>query len=150
MTLARPLLPDVNVLVALAWPSHQFHREAVARLQREPAPRWATCALTQLGFVRVSSNANVTGVPQSPATCVALLGLLTADSKHAFIESLPELASCAGAFERIVGHQQVTDAYLIELARAAGVTLLTFDGRLLAVDDDRGNVEILTPVQRRH
>ena len=52
----RTLLLDVNTLLALAWPNHQFHRPVVARLDQRPPPRWATCALTQLGFVRLSSN----------------------------------------------------------------------------------------------
>ena len=42
-----PLLLDVNVLLALAWPNHQFHVAAIERLERKKE-RWATCALTQL------------------------------------------------------------------------------------------------------
>jgi predicted nucleic acid-binding protein len=49
------LLLDVNVLLALAWPNHQFHAAALRELQPRRG-RWATCALTQLGFIRLSSN----------------------------------------------------------------------------------------------
>ena len=55
----QPLLLDVNALLALAWPKHQFHDAILERLERRPAPRWATCALTQLGFVRLSSNPTI-------------------------------------------------------------------------------------------
>ena len=41
-----PLLLDTVSLLALAWPNHQYHREVVARLERQPAMPWATCALT--------------------------------------------------------------------------------------------------------
>ncbi|MBL8175293.1 MAG: hypothetical protein JNK48_11535 [Bryobacterales bacterium] len=47
------LLLDVNVLLAIAWPNHQFHRAAVKAVSARN--RWATCALTQLGFIRLSS-----------------------------------------------------------------------------------------------
>ena len=63
----RRLLLDVNALLALAWPNHQFHRAVVARLDTRPSPRWATCALTQLGFVRLSSNPAVVEMRQTPA-----------------------------------------------------------------------------------
>jgi len=36
-------------------------------LERRPAPRWATCALTQLGFVRLSSNPKIVEVRKTPA-----------------------------------------------------------------------------------
>ncbi|HZT29574.1 MAG TPA: hypothetical protein VFA33_06825 [Bryobacteraceae bacterium] len=38
------LLLDVNVLLAIAWPNHQFHLTAIAALSSQN--RWATCALT--------------------------------------------------------------------------------------------------------
>lgn len=42
------MLPDVNVLIALAWPNHVFHDEARRRMERERGT-WATCVVTQLG-----------------------------------------------------------------------------------------------------
>ncbi len=33
---SRPLLLDVNALLALAWPNHQFHRTVLGRLERRP------------------------------------------------------------------------------------------------------------------
>ena len=48
-------LLDANVLLALAWPNHQFHAAATRAMGRSRG-RWATCALTQLGFIRLSSN----------------------------------------------------------------------------------------------
>ena len=75
------LLLDLNFLLALAWPNHQFHAAAVARLQKTKES-WATCALTQLGFIRLSSNVAVVGVPKSPADAAALLALLVQDPRH--------------------------------------------------------------------
>src|SRR5580693_144211 len=44
--MAKYLL-DTNVLLALAWPSHEFH-ETAHRWWTHSRKRWATCALTEL------------------------------------------------------------------------------------------------------
>jgi predicted nucleic acid-binding protein len=48
-------LLDVNFLSALALPNHEFHRIAIERPDNSNKP-WATCALTQLAFIRISCN----------------------------------------------------------------------------------------------
>src|SRR5918999_2096705 len=123
----RPLLLDVNALLALAWPNHQFHGAVSARLERRPAPRWATCALTQLGFVRLSSNPKIVEVRKTPAEAVALLAVLIRDRQHTYLETLPALPHTASVFGHLLGHQQVTDAYLLGVAEANGAALLTLD-----------------------
>lgn len=84
----RPLLLDVNALLALAWPNHQFHTAVLARLEQQPVPQWATCALTQLGFVRLSSNPTIVEVRKTPAEAVDLLADLTRDQQHVYLETL--------------------------------------------------------------
>jgi predicted nucleic acid-binding protein len=71
------LLLDVNVLLAIAWHNHQFHATAVAVLSAQN--RGATCALTQLGFIRLSSNSAVVTTPKSPNEAAGLLWWLTGD-----------------------------------------------------------------------
>ena len=141
----RPLLLDVNALVALAWPNHQFHRAVVARLDRRTAPHWATCALTQLGFVRLSSNPAVVGVRRTPAQAVDLLAELVRDRRHRYLEICPALPSVAARFRLLLGHQQVTDAYLIAIAAANDAVLLTLDRRLTPTDDTRRLVDVAMP-----
>lgn len=139
----RPLLLDVNALVALAWSNHQFHAAVAARLEQRPATRWATCALTQLGFVRLSSNPKVVGVRKTPAEAVSLLAELTRDPHHVYVDALPALPEAASFFRRLLGHQQVTDAYLLAVAGASGATFLTLDRRLASNATTRANVEVL-------
>jgi toxin-antitoxin system PIN domain toxin len=139
----RPLLLDVNVLLALGWPNHQFHDAIVARLEQRPQPRWATCALTQLGFVRLSCNPAAVGLPKSPAEAVGALGRLVSDRQHVFIGRLPPVVDVATGFTRILGHHQVTDAYLVALARHHAATLLTFDRRIAAAATAPTTVETL-------
>ncbi|MFB3906664.1 MAG: TA system VapC family ribonuclease toxin [Acidobacteriota bacterium] len=127
---SKKLLLDVNVLLALAWPNHQFHAPATRRLGRKTP--WATCALTELGFIRLSSNPAVVGVTKSPGEAASLLTLMKRDEAHFFIESLPSPTNApfSKPLDQILGSRQVTDAYLVALAQSNQAILLTFDTRL--------------------
>ena len=83
------------------------------------------------------------GVRKSPAEAVALLSQLTGDSRHVFLESLPDLPSVAVRFRSLLGHQQVVDAYLLAVASARRGVLLTLDRRIAS--GDRSAVEVLSP-----
>jgi uncharacterized protein len=137
------LLLDVNVLLAIAWPNHQFHAAAIAALSSQS--HWATCALTQLGFIRLSSNPAAIAAARSPQEATDLLARLTADSLHIYLRSLPAPVSedWRATFAAIFGHQQVTDAYLLRLAATNNALLLTFDRRLERLADGKTKVRIL-------
>lgn len=122
------ILLDVNVLVALAWPHHPFHRTATRRLEQHSAP-WATCSITQLGFLRVSLNPAVVNTSVTPAEALSLLAAMTADPGHRYLEALPSPVA-SNAFQFVLGYQQVTDAYLVWLAGRVGARFLTFDTKL--------------------
>lgn len=143
------LLLDVNVLLALAWPNHQFHESAMRRLEVDGC-KWATCALTELGFVRLSSNASVVGVAKSPTEVVELLSRMVADAKHAYLDLLPSPVSrqFLGLWKKILGSRQVTDVYLLALARANNATLVTFDTRI-PIMSDSSSVEVLSDTERQ-
>ena len=126
----KPALLDTNVLLALAWPNHQHHSVAHRWFRAEANRGWATCALTQLGFVWLSSNPAYTLSAVSPQEAAALLRALLAHKQHRFWLS-PE-ASGAEIYARALGHQQVNDAYLVEVARRAKGRLVTLDAKLPA------------------
>jgi uncharacterized protein len=141
--MGKPLLLDVNALVALGWPNHQFHRRIRERLEQEPYPGWATCGLTQLGFVRISANPSAVGQTVLPRHAAGQLAALTSDVHHRYLaDSVPPVAK-QGMFDPLVGHGQVTDAYLVGLAAEHDCTLLTFDRRLAAIPAGPGRVECL-------
>lgn len=125
------LLLDVNVLLALAWPHHPFHPAAVRFMDRRQV--WATCAATQLGFLRVSLNPALTHVPVTAAEALAHLAALAADPGHRYLAECPEPAGCPEAFGWVLGNRQVADAYLVKLAVHHGARLLTFDAKLRTV-----------------
>jgi toxin-antitoxin system PIN domain toxin len=128
----------VNVLVALAWPNHVHHEAAhtwFAGLERRDG--WATCPLTQSGFVRISSNARIVPEARSPREAMALLEQIVARPGHRFwADTVSIVASPHIARARLVGHRQVTDAHLLALALSNGGALATFDGGVAALAPD--------------
>jgi toxin-antitoxin system PIN domain toxin len=123
----KAALLDVNVLLALAWPNHQHHSEAHEWFNAQARHGWASCAFTQLSFIRLSANPAYTPAAVSPPEAATLLQELLRHRYHRFWPSLP------GANPKIysisLGHQQVNDAYLAILARHQKGRFVTFDSR---------------------
>ena len=121
-------LLDVNVLVALAFPNHIHHARAHAWFAARERGAWATCPTTQTGFVRVSSNPKIIPEAPSPADALALLRLIVALDGHVFWADTASPADDAhGAFQRVVGYRQVSDAHLVALAVERHGRVATFD-----------------------
>ena len=80
----KPYLLDTNVLIALAWPNHVHHREALAWFGAKAAGGFRTCPITQTGFVRISSNPAFTANPPRPGEAIALLQRITRLPGHGF------------------------------------------------------------------
>ena len=138
-------LLDVNVLIALAWPNHPFHRRAVARLTRRERRRWGTCLLTQAAFVRLSSNPAVIPDAKSPSEAGDMLSRLVDDPNHVFLEAKTRrLAQLQELLQRCHGTNQVNDAFLIWLASSHQASLLTFDSPLRHLASKPELVEVIT------
>jgi predicted nucleic acid-binding protein len=138
------LLLDPQVLLAIAWPNHQFHSAASERLESSDA-RWATCGLIQIEFIRLSSDAQVVPTATTPSEAAALLAAMVSDPLHVYLEELPsptgpELLSI---YEKISGARQVLPAYLLLVAKRHKATLLTFDARLKALAAGEVDVEVV-------
>jgi toxin-antitoxin system PIN domain toxin len=121
-------LPDVNVLVALAWPNHIHHEPAHAWFSEHQAAGWATCPLTESGFVRVSSNPRLTPEARRPREALQLLEKIVSLAGHVFWDDATSIVRSAHvARERLTGYRQVTDAHLVAIALAHGGRVATFD-----------------------
>jgi len=121
-------LLDVNVLIALTWPTHVHHEAARTWFDRAGTAGWATCPITQLGFVRVSSNPNIIRDAVHPQEAIALLQRLIALPGHRFWPDEPPVTATGPlASLSLVGYRQLTDAYLIALAQHHGGRLATLD-----------------------
>ncbi|MGH7958228.1 MAG: TA system VapC family ribonuclease toxin [Opitutaceae bacterium] len=127
-------LLDANVFIALAWPNHPHHARAHAWFRREQKRGWGTCLVTQLAFVRVSSNPAVPHHVSPQAAHRQLLQIL-ALPQHFFVAE-PRVGYADTAFARTLPntltHQLVTDAYLVTLAAIRRLKLATFDRQLAA------------------
>lgn len=135
-------LPDAEVLLALAWPNHQFHAAAHAWFARDSAAGWATCALTQLTFIRLCASPAYAPRPVTPFEACRLLAQWTARPEHVFWVDQP--SPQPSDFARALGHQQVHDSYLLRLAEHHGGTLVTFDPRLRALAGPASRLLVLT------
>jgi hypothetical protein len=117
-------LLDVNLLMALLWENHEHHQ--VARRWFQSVTNFATCPVSQLGFARVSSHP-LLGYGMTPDQAFGVLRRLLSDSRHRFI---PDDLSCEDRVVRtdlMGGPNQITDRYMVALARQHALTLVTFD-----------------------
>lgn len=117
-------LLDANALIALVISDHEHHDTAV---------RWAAevdeialCPIVEGAFVRFLVRAG-----ESYATAVAALSGFYDSPRCAF---WPDSISYTDVdLRHVVGHRQVTDAYLAALAVSRGCLLATFDQALAEV-----------------
>lgn len=124
----KTALLDVNILTALLWPAHEHHEAAHRWFQTRRSARWATTALTQLGFVRIVSNPAFSRDALSPLEAVALLADNLAHPAHEFWEGTLQVPGAVQGMASVLrGHQQFTDAYLLALAGHRGGVVATFD-----------------------
>lgn len=142
----KPALLDINILTALLWPTHEHHDAAHRWFGDRADASWATCSLTQLGFVRIVSNPIFSRDALSPSEALALLGENLAHPAHVFwTDTLQLPAAVKGLDATLQGYKQLTDAYLLALAQRQKGVLATFDRglRTLAGDEFSASVEIL-------
>lgn len=124
--MTRALL-DVNVLIALVDPDHLDHDRVHAWATEGLADGWASCAMTQNGVVRIMSQPAYPGAV-SVCAAVDLLRRAQAASNHEFWGCEVSLADSEHIDESaLLGHRQVTDAYLLALAVHHDARLITLD-----------------------
>ena len=122
----RALL-DVNVLLALFDARHVHHRRARAWWMGAREHGWASCPITENGFLRIcSQKAYANPLPLADA-----LALLRQWAKPPLHEHWPDDVSLLdGAVidhGRVLGPRQLTDIYLLALAARHGGRLVTLD-----------------------
>jgi predicted nucleic acid-binding protein len=118
-------LLDVNVLVALGYTGHALHMKAagwyagIAKL----ATGLHTCAITELGFVRVSV---VLGLQPDVASARRSLDALKSSSQVRF-EIVADDLGAAHLPSFVKSAQSITDGHLLELAKKHSMKLVTLD-----------------------
>ena len=121
-------LLDVNALVAFGHTEHQFHARIVgwaAKTVYENIPEFVTSPITELGFVRIMSQAYGATIVEAQSLLRGLIEFEGLDFK--FIEDNLD-ASRLPAW--VTGAKQTTDGHLLELAKANVCVLATLDARI--------------------
>ncbi len=123
------VLLDGNVLLALVSQGH-VHHAAAQRWFVAEKPLFATCPITQGTLLRLAMRLEAVSVEAALDT----LAQLTTHPRHVF---WPDNLSYAEVqWHGVMGHRQVTDAYLAALARQHQGKLATFDRGLAALHTD--------------
>jgi predicted nucleic acid-binding protein len=122
-------LLDVNALVALGFIHHEFHGRVAAWIKAQQFPELATCSITELGFVRVLSQAPAYGFTMVQAR-TALLRLKKARVlTFTFITDAHDISRLP---TWVKSPKQTTAGHLMELARVNGAILATLDEKVPA------------------
>ncbi|MFT4189225.1 MAG: PIN domain-containing protein [Aeromicrobium sp.] len=131
--MTTPYLLDANVLIALTITDHEHH-DVAARWAAD-VHHFALCPISEGALARFLIR-----VGESPATVRAVVSALHASPRCVF---WPDSISYADAgLDHVIGHRQVTDAYLVSLAAHHGGTLATFDQGVASAQPEK--VELIS------
>ena len=124
-------LLDVNVWVALLDEAHVFHAQALAFIQRRKL-KVATCPLVENGVIRVLNLPGYSKLgPVGFETVSRKLFEICAGLDHEFWPDQLSLRTPGLVnWPRVLGHNQITDVYLLALAVARRGCLVTLDHRV--------------------
>jgi toxin-antitoxin system PIN domain toxin len=144
----RPALLDVNVLIALFDAAHVHHETAHDWFADNRSAGWATCAITENGFLRVLTHPRA-AVAEDRATVFESLRTFCRGRGYAFWAETVSLRD-ATLFDAsvIVSHRQLTDVYLLGLAARMGGRLATFDAGIpvkAVRGAGAGSLAVITP-----
>lgn len=122
------VLLDSNVLIALVVEDH-VHHDVAEGWFAALVGTFATCPITQGAAVRLVLRHGGTA-----EQAIRVLEEVTSQEAHRFWED--DLSYGDVGMTGVIGHRQVTDAYLAALARRRGGRLATFDGGMAALHPD--------------
>ena len=125
-------LLDSNLLIALATPDHTDHERSTNWFFSESTRRFATCPITQGALIRFQLQFGL-GIKASDAW--ALVAEICALPNHEFWADDIDFRSVS--HKGILGHRQVTDAYLVSLAAKHSGGVATMDEGLAALHPTR-------------
>jgi toxin-antitoxin system PIN domain toxin len=141
-----PFLLDVNVLIALVREDHVAHKSVKRWFKHTGGNHWATCAMTQASFVRIVSNPRFAEPSLDISEGLEMLRTVTKLPGHRFWTMDVDFVEAVEPFaERLFGHQQVSDAYLLGLSARKKGRLATLDRAIkaLAGSEFRDHVVVL-------
>ena len=140
-------LLDVNALISLLDANHTHHA-AVMGWFGQNQDRWASCPITQNGYLRIVTQ---DAYPNTISISAAIKTLTQAVSgpDHDFLpDDISLLDQQHFAHVHVQGHKQLTDIYLLALSVHHGAQFVTLDGGVprVAVPQATGSsVHVIRP-----
>lgn len=121
-------LLDVNVLMAITWPTHVAHTKTQAWFVESGKSGWVTSPGTESGFIRLSSNPVVVSEVVTPNGCAVVLESLKKVGNYQFVaDAVPLSEEMARSEVALTGHRQVSDAHLALVAQMHNCVFATLD-----------------------
>jgi toxin-antitoxin system PIN domain toxin len=121
-------LLDTNVLIPLLWPKHTEQAKVVAWFTAKAIGSFATCSFTQAGFLRITSSLEIMQQRYSLGDARQLLFSFTQLTGHTLWPTTIGYFEATASFERRMhGPKQITDGYLLGIAKHHGGKLATMD-----------------------
>jgi toxin-antitoxin system PIN domain toxin len=134
-------LLDINVLIALTQSEH-LHFKATTKWFDLPDLDWGFCAFSQAGFLRLSANPSVGKLTLDDAS--QMLAVLVSHPGYRYWPITADWAELVAPFrERVLGHQQVADAWLLGLAIKENGVLVTLDKAIRTMAGPRYSKHVL-------
>lgn len=121
-------LLDINLIIALMDPDHVFHQRAHEWWGESGKP-WASCPLTENGFIRITASAAYsTGQTATVLEMASRLSAFAIHSDHEFWADDFSITDTA-IFDHglTLSSKHLTDLYLLEMAARNKGCLVTFD-----------------------
>ena len=134
-------LLDINLLLALTDPMHVHHETSHQWFAENGQQAWATCPLTENGFIRIASHPKYPNRPGEVSVVFSILRQLCEATGHHFWSEDLSILEILEA-DAIITHAQITDVYLLGLAVRNKGKLATLDQRI-PVDAVRGGRQAL-------
>ena len=137
-------LLDINLLLALSDPMHVQHETAHTWFAKTGHLSWATCPLTENGFVRIASHPRYPNRPGDVPIVLALLRQFCTLAGHHFWTEDITIRDILDV-DSIITHAQITDIYLLGLAIHQGGKLASLDQHIPtdAVQNGRAALELI-------
>ena len=129
----KTFLLDTSSLIVLIDSTHIFHERAKSWFLSIGRKRWATCPIVEAGAMRIVLNPGYSNPQTNAQTVVTTLGLLKSSYQKGYSfwsDDLSITDTEVFRWEKIHGHKQITDVYLLGLCQRNNGKLATFDRKL--------------------
>ena len=122
-------LLDINILIAISDPQHAHHQRARTWFLSAECDAWATCPLTENGFIRILGQPSYPAFGGGPEDARSVLEALVNYPGHQFWPDDQSFLD-RGSFPDLPASRHLTDLYLLAMAVGRQGKFATLDQRI--------------------